>query len=76
MAGSQGERALMVCFPRQAAFSEMMPLVTHPVAKHGLALRVRPLCRGVFDWARRSTFGYVGGCSGIVNKVSRTISRD
>ena len=42
----RGERALMVCLARQAAFSEMMPLVTHPVAKHGLALRVRTLCRG------------------------------
>ena len=37
---------MMVCLARQAAFSEMMPLVTHPVAKHGLALRVRTLCRG------------------------------
>ena len=46
MAGSRGERALMVCLARQAAFSEMMPLITHPVAKHGLALRVRTLCRG------------------------------
>jgi len=38
--------------------------------------RCGPSVEGLSDWARRSTFGYVGGCSGIVNKVSRTISRD
>ena len=45
---SQGERAVMVCLARQAAFSAMMPwpiCTAHPEAKHGLALRLRTLCR-------------------------------
>ena len=42
---SLGERALIVCLARQAEFSEMMPLVAHPEAKYGLALRLRTLCR-------------------------------
>ena len=37
---------MMVCLARQAAFSQMMPLAAHPEAKHGLALRLRTLCRG------------------------------
>ena len=45
IAHSQGERALMVCLARQADFSEMMSLAAHPEAKHGLALRLRTLCR-------------------------------
>jgi len=45
MADSQGERALMVCLARPAAFSQMMPLAVHPRAKHSLALRLRTLCR-------------------------------
>ena len=40
---------MMVCLARQAAFSQMMPLAAHPRAKHGLALRLRTLCR----WAIR-----------------------
>ena len=45
---SKGERAVMVCLARQAAFSAMMPwpiCTAHPEAKHGLALRLRTLCR-------------------------------
>ena len=45
IARSLGERALMVCLACQAIFSEMMPLVAHPEAKYGLALRLRTLCR-------------------------------
>ena len=45
MADSQGERALVVCLARPAAFSQMMPLAVHPRAKHSLALRLRILCR-------------------------------
>ena len=37
---------MMKCLARQAAFSQMMPLAAHPEAKHGLALRLRTLCRG------------------------------
>ena len=40
---------MMACLARQAAFSQMMPLAAHPRAKHGLALRLRTLCR----WAIR-----------------------
>ena len=36
---------MMVCLTRQAAFSAMMSLAAHPRAKHGLALRLRTLCR-------------------------------
>ena len=36
---------MMVCLARQADFSEMMSLAAHPEAKHGLALRLRTLCR-------------------------------
>ena len=42
---SQGERAFMVCMARQAAFSQVMSWAPHPRAKHGLALRLRTLCR-------------------------------
>ena len=45
IAHSQGERGLMVCLAREADFSEMMSLAAHPEAKHGLALRLRTLCR-------------------------------
>ena len=45
IAHSQGGRALIVCLARQADFSEMMSLAAHPEAKHGLALRLRTLCR-------------------------------
>ena len=36
---------MMVCLAREAAFSQIMPLMIHPIAKHGLALRLRTLCR-------------------------------
>ena len=42
---SKGERAMMACLARQAAFSEMMSLTAHPEARYGLALRLRTLCR-------------------------------
>ena len=45
---SKGERAMMACLARQAAFSAMMPwpvCTAHPEAKHGLALRLRTRCR-------------------------------
>ena len=48
MAYSQGERALMVCLARQAAFSEMISMTAHPEAKYGLALRLRTVCRQAF----------------------------
>ena len=45
IAHSLGERALMVTLAHQTDFSEMMSLAVHPEAKHGLALRLRTLCR-------------------------------
>ena len=49
---SKGERAMMVCLAREAAFSAMLPWsvcadrpTACPEAKHGLALRLRTLCR-------------------------------
>ena len=35
----------MVTLAHQTDFSEMMSLAVHPTAKHGLALRLRTLCR-------------------------------
>ena len=35
----------MVCLARHATFGQMMSLAPHPRAKHGLALRLRTLCR-------------------------------
>ena len=45
IAHSLGERALMVTLAHETDFSEIMSLAVHPIAKHGLALRLRTLCR-------------------------------
>ena len=45
MPDSEGQRALMISLSYEAAFSKIMPLAVRPRAKHGLALRLRTLCR-------------------------------
>ena len=45
MPDSEVQRALLISLAREAAFSQIMPLAVHPRAKHGVALRLRTLCR-------------------------------